>query len=815
MGLGYTFRDGDWPRVRQIIQKLSSLNIGPESTPTFAGLTISGDITAATITVNNSGIHILDTGGDDDLILASGEDLSADRTLTITLSDANRAVTFAGDSTINAGTHLDHALTQDANLINWWRMDDVTGTTVTDLAGNTNGTLTNGPTRIPGVLGKAYAFNGINQDINLGAYDDTDGLTSFSVSLWFRMDELVFGSNHPILSLGDAGNRIPWIFGVNGTSTIRAQVFGGAVIVQTDFTLPEAGKWYHLVYTYEYPGNAILYIDGDVKDTDTAIDSSGFASAGTSYIGRFTTSYLDGDVDDVRVYDRVLTPDEVDEITELGTLDAMTAFDAAYFTEYLASRSGFFDTLVTFGGQISTGHLEVTGGLDIDINASDLVGTGHILPEGDAVQNLGSVAKTFSQLFIGTAIVVDDGVSITAGSGEPTLIFDSSNNFFEFTGGNVAIGLATSMLAPLNITGDTADIGDRHEGLWMRSKEGAWIVQVNVRGPRLEIGGGASLDTTPAMSVNYNTGRVGIGTTAPGFILDIDAGEIGDNNYDGLRIIDTGWKAVSHPMLEFYNSHVDFNGSLARIYGEIGSLGENSKLYFAVADSSKNLQNRMVIDKSGNLGIGTMTPDATLQVVGDAHFGEDITNFSEFESDGTLKFNGNATVFRDINIGAVTLSGPPGLQPGIANFVDNLGADTGIATFGLAVGEGFSGEFEMQHDYKEASDITFHIHFQGIAAPTGTDKIQFQLTYTVGHSDTTLAPVTVIPVEVDFDTQYEFKLVSFAPISGSGVHIEDQVLFTLQRIAASVDEYGGEALVATVGIHYEVDTVGSRQILVK
>ncbi|KKK76993.1 hypothetical protein LCGC14_2858060, partial [marine sediment metagenome] len=108
------------------------------------------------------------------------------------------------------------------------------------------------------------------------------------------------------------------------------------------------------------------------------------------------------------------------------------------------------------------------------------------------------------------------------------------------TNSEVFVGPTSDMLALLNITGNTANIGDRHEGLWMRSKVGAWIVQLNVRGPRLEIGGGASLDATPAMSVNYNTGRVGIGTTTPDYILDIDAGEIGDNNYDGLRIVDTG-----------------------------------------------------------------------------------------------------------------------------------------------------------------------------------------------------------------------------------------------------------------------------------
>ncbi len=110
-------------------------------------------------------------------------------------------------------------------------------------------------------------------------------------------------------------------------------------------------------------------------------------------------------------------------------------------------------------------------------------------------------------------------------------------------------------------------------------------------------------------------GNVGIGTTTPDYILDIDAGEIGDDNYDGLRIVDTGWQATSHPMLEFYNSHVDFNGPLARIYGEIGLLGENSKLYFAVADGSKNLQDRMVIDKGGNVGIGLTAVDANYKLI--------------------------------------------------------------------------------------------------------------------------------------------------------------------------------------------------------
>ena len=194
-----------------------------------------------------------------------------------------------------------------------------------------------------------------------------------------------------------------------------------------------------------------------------------------------------------------------------------------------------------------------------------------------------------------------------------------------------------------------------------------------------------------------------------------------------------------------------------------------------------------------------------------------VTNYTKIETDGTIEFNGAATVWKDINIGAGTLSGPPGLQPGIVNFVDEVGADTGIATYGLAVGEGLSGLFEIQHDYKEGSDITFHVHWQGIAVPSGTDKVQFQLTYTITSEETaeTLDAVTIITAESDFDTQYESITTSFTTITGTNLEIGDQFLFTLERIAASADEYGGEALLQTVGIHYEIDTVGSRTITAK
>jgi len=86
---------------------------------------------------------------------------------------------------------------------------------------------------------------------------------------------------------------------------------------------------------------------------------------------------------------------------------------------------------------------------------------------------------------------------------------DNSNFFWDNTNKRLEIGTGNRvMLAPLGITGDATTIEDRHEGIWIRAKTASYIVQINVRGSRLEIGGGVALDTDPAMSVDYLTGNL-------------------------------------------------------------------------------------------------------------------------------------------------------------------------------------------------------------------------------------------------------------------------------------------------------------------
>ena len=192
------------------------------------------------------------------------------------------------------------------------------------------------------------------------------------------------------------------------------------------------------------------------------------------------------------------------------------------------------------------------------------------------------------------------------------------------------------------------------------------------------------------------------------------------------------------------------------------------------------------------------------------------SNYTTIEADGTIKFTGDATVFKDINMGSAQLGQPASGAPDEEKFFDEAGGDTGIYALAFAAGEYVSGLFELQHDYKEGSNVTFHVHWQGKTAPAGgTDNVKWQLEYTVAQQGQTLDATTPIVIETAYTTQYQLVRSDFPVIVGTNFDIGDQFLFKLSRIAASADGYAGDAFLTTCGLHYEIDTIGSRQIVTK
>ncbi|KKK59237.1 hypothetical protein LCGC14_3036410, partial [marine sediment metagenome] len=237
----------------------------------------------------------------------------------------------------------------------------------------------------------------ISIDDGAAASLDFGSSTDFSVAIWIRTT--IDGGR--LIHHTDTSNTVlRWrAFIIN--DTVRVNIndgVGSGNINATGTTIITDGKWHLVVFTFDRDGDINLYIDGGPSEAN--IDMSGVGSlsdADKMFIGADHTPsvFIDGEIDDVRIYgDKLLSEAESTQMYELGTLNAMTAFTAAHYKEYITSRSGYFNNLVAFGGEITTGFLEITGGLDININASNLIGTGNILPETDGGEDI----RAFSQL---------------------------------------------------------------------------------------------------------------------------------------------------------------------------------------------------------------------------------------------------------------------------------------------------------------------------------------------------------------------------------------------------------------------------------
>jgi len=208
---------------------------------------------------------------------------------------------------------------------------------------------------------------------------------------------------------------------------------------------------------------------------------------------------------------------------------------------------------------------------------------------------------------------------------------------------------------------------------------------------------------------------------------------------------------------------------------------------------------------------GTTILDTLNTTTGVRKFGDVAGgNTLEIEADGTAKFNGDATVYKDLIMPATNLrtgTTPPTFAA-FLNGVYGLRFDAGAA-------DELHGAVELQHDYKEGSDLVVHVHWS--PTTTNTGNIVWGFEYTVANpastfpatTNTTGTP-TAAPGVVS-----RHVLQNVLTISGVGLKIGAIVAFRIYRQNGGTDTFTGNAFLHSVGIHYECDTIGSRGITTK
>lgn len=236
-------------------------------------------------------------------------------------SGSNAAATKNGSLRVRCVRKSDLQLTGSGNLVGHWKLDETSGTTAVDSSGNGNDGTMNSHLEteedsIKGAVGTALHFknknptisnSGLNAIINTpDLLTDTDNAT---LAAWIYPERT---ANTAYMRLF-GGNG--WIAVVQTNNTLHYTLSGGAALVSS--AVFQDSKWNHFALTYNASTKEQkIFINGveDASQTDPAISF-------TNFLTRMSHTFngYEGGLDDVRLYNRVLSATEITQLYQMGT----------------------------------------------------------------------------------------------------------------------------------------------------------------------------------------------------------------------------------------------------------------------------------------------------------------------------------------------------------------------------------------------------------------------------------------------------------------------------------------------------------------
>ena len=243
--------------------------------------------------------------------------LEMDKTYYWRVDEFDGAVTHKGD--VWSFTTLPIVpMTNDPNLVAWWTLNEGAGTTAVDWSGHGHhGTLVGDPQWEDGYDGSAINFGGVSGNrVEMTGYEGVLGTQDRTITAWIKTmgvgDFISSGQN----VTNQKWNHRVETSAANGTvGALRVECSGGYILGDTDL---RDGQWHHTAAVLESTGaptitDIALYVDGALEAISGSQDVDVNTAGGRDvWIG---DSHHDrpfaGLIDDVRIYDRALSEDEV------------------------------------------------------------------------------------------------------------------------------------------------------------------------------------------------------------------------------------------------------------------------------------------------------------------------------------------------------------------------------------------------------------------------------------------------------------------------------------------------------------------------
>lgn len=204
-------------------------------------------------------------------------------------------------------------------LVGYWTFDgpDISGTAVTDKSGQGNSGTISGAIKTIGKIGQALNFNGNGDYVSLGTPAVLTSLTyPYAISMWFKTSTLNDGGILFSFDVTDANSDQTIV--LSNAAINDQHISSGDKVIDVYPTIRNLsnGNWHHLVVERDSANATIMYVDGRNFSTS---DTSGYSVNGLVIGARGTGTYpFNGSIDDVRIYNRALSADEISQLYNMG-----------------------------------------------------------------------------------------------------------------------------------------------------------------------------------------------------------------------------------------------------------------------------------------------------------------------------------------------------------------------------------------------------------------------------------------------------------------------------------------------------------------
>jgi hypothetical protein len=170
---------------------------------------------------------------------------------------------------------------------------------------------------------KSILLDGVDDYVDCGTNLALLG-SATTFSAWVKMTD---ATSFRILHKGIAGSR-EYAFGMGTSDTLFFVLYNGSsnyiAQVSTSTMTSYQGSWIHICATYDGSTNAsgiTLYVNGSVFNSSSLTGGTYTAPSGNAngdvYIGRYSTEYADGNIDEVAVFNSELSQSNVTAIYNL------------------------------------------------------------------------------------------------------------------------------------------------------------------------------------------------------------------------------------------------------------------------------------------------------------------------------------------------------------------------------------------------------------------------------------------------------------------------------------------------------------------